>query len=106
MNNFYKDIKVFFKDAPGNERIISLYERGLITITEAIRELVENNDIHNFWYSLEFREKAKKGRYKPLNDTLYEYEEAAAYISGLEDHSFYEFRLKKTYKGITQTLHA
>lgn len=106
MKDFYKDIRAFFKDAPNNERIISLYERGLITLNEAIKELVEDSDIHNFWYSIQFRDKGKKGKYKPLNDIFYDYEEAAAFISRLEDHPVYEFRLKKTYKGITETLHA
>ena len=104
MRDFYKDIRAFFKDAPNNERIISLYERGLITMNEAIKELVEDNNVHKVYYTIEYKP-TTKGRYKPVDDILYEYEDATALMAKYENTAGY-FRLKRTYKGMTQTLHA
>lgn len=46
MNDFFKDLKKIIKKSPANDKIIAAYNRGLITLDEAIKQILReaNNE--------------------------------------------------------------
>lgn len=43
MNDFFKDLKKRVKSSPENDKILAAYNRGLITLNEALKEIIRND---------------------------------------------------------------
>lgn len=95
MNIFFSDFRKYVNEAPNAVKIIAQYERGLITLSEALKSIEQDNDNNNFYFMIQYKERKKGARWHYLTDTLYTYEEAQDEVFSRQNHEIYEFRAKK-----------
>lgn len=94
-NNIVLSFAEYLQATPEAEKINNLWERGLVTYSEAVKELIQAAENTQYYFIIEYRTEAGK-RFKPLDDIEREHAEATQELDKLTKaapHLY--FRLKK-----------
>ena len=100
MNALTAAIAAHLEEAPDAAHLADIWSRGLITLDEATRLLMEARKNADFWHVIQYQTDTG-ARWKDYTDTQYSYSEARDELSRLRDAApGFRWRTRTEYKYI------